>query len=165
MRPTLRSLIFWAFLVWACVVLGGSLYEAIAVWPLVASDPPRSLAATNQVLAVPARAGMFFWSAATPGLGLVALAALLTSFGSPGRRMTWHVASIVLLLIVVAVTFLYFRPTIISLVTDHGGGQPDDQVAAQMRRWVMLNWVRVAAVILSVGMAVRALQPEPSAAN
>jgi hypothetical protein len=157
MRSILTSLTFWVFVVWSCVVLGGGLYEAVAVWPLVASDPPRSLAAANQVLAVPARAGMFFWSWATPGLGLVALAALLTSFGTPRRYMTWRIASTVLLLVSVAATLLYFRPTIISLVVGQGGGQPDDLIAAQMRLWVILNWVRVAAVAASIGMGVRAL--------
>jgi hypothetical protein len=157
MRSILTSLTFWVFVVWSCVVLGGSLYEAVAVWPLVASDPPRSLAATNQVLAVPGRAGMFFWSWATPGLGLVALASLLTSFGTPRPHMTWRVASTVLLLVAVAATLLYFRPTIISLVVDHGGGRPDDEIAAQMRRWVMFNWVRVTALAVSVGIGVRAL--------
>lgn len=157
MRSILTSLTFWAFVIWACVVLGGSLYEAVAVWPLVASDPPRSLAATNQVLAVPARAGMFFWSWATPGLGLIALAALLTSSGTPRPQMTWRIASTVLLLVAVAATLLYFRPTIISLVVGHGGGQPDNLVAAKMRQWVMLNWVRVAALAVSLGMGVRAL--------
>ncbi len=157
MRSILTSLTFWVFLVWSCVVLGGGLYESVAVWPLVAADPPRSLAATNQVLAVPERAGMFFWSWATPGLGLVGLAALLTSFGTPRPHMTWRIASTVLMLVAVAATFLYFRPTIISLVVDHGGGQSDDEVAAQMRRWVMLNWVRATATAVSIGMGVRAL--------
>ena len=157
MRSILTSLTIWVFVVWSCVVLGGSLYEAIAVWPLVASDPPRSLAATNQALAVPGRAGMFFWSWATPGLGLVALAALLTSFGTPRPNMTWRIASTVLLLIAVAATLLYFRPTIISLVVEHGGGRPDDEIAAQMRRWVVLNWVRITTLAVSVGMGVRAL--------
>ena len=157
MRSILTSLTFWVFLVWSCVVLGGGLYEAVAVWPLVAADPPRSLAATNQVLAVAGRAGMFFWSWATPGLGLVGLAALLTSFGAPRPHMTWRIASTMLLLVAVAATLLYFRPTIISLVVDHGGGQPDDEIAAQMRRWVMLNWVRIMAAAVSIGMAVRAL--------
>jgi hypothetical protein len=157
MRSILTSVTFWVFVVWSCVVLGGSLYEAIAVWPLVASDPPRTLAATNQVLAVPDRAGMFFWSWATPGLGLVALVSLLTSFGTPRPHITWRIASTVLLLIVVAATLLYFRPTIIGLVVGHGGGRPDDEIAAQMHQWVMLNWVRVTAVAVSVAMGMRAL--------
>ncbi len=157
MRSILTSLTFWVFLVWSCVVLGGSLYEAVAVWPLVAADPPRSLAATNQVLAVAGRAGMFFWSWATPGLGLVGLAALLTSFGTPRPHMTWRIASTMLMLVAVAATLLYFRPTIISLVVGHGGGQPDDEIAAQMRRWVMLNWVRITALAVSIGMGMRAL--------
>jgi hypothetical protein len=157
MRSILTSLTFWVFLVWSCIVLGGGLYEAVAVWPLVAADPPRSLAATNQVLAVAGRAGMFFWSWATPVLGLVGLAALLTSFGTPRPQRTWRIASTVLLLAAVAATLLYFRPTIIRLVVDHGGGQPDDEVAAQMRRWVVLNWLRITAVAVSIGMGVRAL--------
>jgi len=83
MRSTLTSLTFRAFVLCSCFVLGAGLYEATTVWPLVAADPPRSLAATNQVLDVGKRAGMFFWSWATPGLGLVALVALFTSFGTP----------------------------------------------------------------------------------
>ena len=126
MRSILTSLTFWFFLVWSCVVLGGSLYESAAVWTLIAADLPRSLAATNQALAVPERAGMLFWSWATPGLGLVGLVALLTSFGVPQPDRTWRIASIVLMLVVVAATFLYFRPTIIGLVVGHGGGLPDD---------------------------------------
>jgi hypothetical protein len=50
-----------------------------------------------------------------------------------------------------------FRPTIISLVVGQGGGQPDNLIVAKMRLWVMLNWVRVAAVAVSIGMGVRAL--------
>jgi hypothetical protein len=157
MRSTLPSLAIWVFLVWTCIVFGGGLYEAVAVWPLVAADPPRSLAATNQVLAVAGRAGMFFWSWATPLLGLVGLAALLTSFGTSRPHRTWRIASTVLLLAAVAATLLYFRPIIITLVVDHGGGQPDDEIAAQMHQWVMLNWVRIAAVAVSIGMGVRAL--------
>jgi hypothetical protein len=157
MRSILTSLTFLLFLAWSCVVLGGSLYEAVAVWPLVASHPPESLAVTNQVLAVAERAGMFFWSTATPGLGLVALAALLTSFASPRPDMTWRIASTALVLIVIAATLLYFRPTIIRLVTGHGGGQPDEEIAAQMRQWVLFNWVRISALVVSVGMALGAL--------
>jgi hypothetical protein len=157
MRSILISLTFWVFLVWSCVVLGGSRFVTVTVWPLVASDPPRSLAATNQVLAVAGRAGMFFWSWATPGLGLVGLAALLTSFGVPQPQRTWRIASAGLLLIVIAATLLYFRPTIIGLVVGHGGGLPDDVIVAQMRQWVMLNWMRDALLAVSIGMGVRGL--------
>jgi hypothetical protein len=157
MRSIFISLTFRVFLVWTCIVLGGALYEAVAVWPLVAADPPRSLAATNQVLAVAGRAGMFFWSWATPGAGLVGLAALVTSVGTPRPHTIWRMASTLLLLLVVAWTLLYFRPTIVSLVVGHGGGQPDDVIAAQMRRWVLLNWVRIAATAVSIVMGACAL--------
>lgn len=157
MRSTLASPIFCVFVIWSCLVLGGSLYEATAVWPLVASDPPRTLAATNPVLAVPSRAGMFFWSWVTPVLGLVALAALLTSFGTPRPRSTWRIASAALVLVAVAATLLYFRPTIVSLVVDGGGGRTADEIAADMHRWVMLNWLRVVTLAASIVIGARAL--------
>jgi hypothetical protein len=53
--------------------------------------------------------------------------------------MIWRIASTGVLLIAVASTFLDFRPGIIDLVANHGGGQPDDVIVAQMRRWVMLK--------------------------
>ena len=103
------------------------------------------------------RAGMFFWSWATPGLGLVGLAALVTSFGVPQPQRNWRIASASLLLIVIAATLLYFRPTIIGLVVGHGGGLPDDVIAAQIRRWVRLNWMRDSVLAVSIGLGVRAL--------
>jgi hypothetical protein len=157
MRSILPPLTMWVFVVWSCFILGGSVYEAVVVMPLFTSDPPRSLAADSPLRVVLKRAGMFFWSTATPGLGLVALAALLTSFSTPQPQMTWRIASTGLLLIVLAVTLLYFKPAIVNLVVHHGGGRPDAVIAAQMRRWVTLNWVRVAAVAVSIGMGVRAL--------
>jgi hypothetical protein len=157
MRSILTALTIWLFVVCSCFALGAGLYEAVTVWPLVAADPTRSLAATNQVLAVVERAGLFFWSWATPGLGLIGLAALLTSSGTPRPHKTWRIASTVLMLIATTATLLYFRPTIIRLVVDHGGGWPADEIADQMHRWVMLNWVRVTAVGVSAGMGVRAL--------
>jgi Domain of unknown function (DUF1772) len=159
MQSIFAPLTFRIFVVWSCLILGSSLYESVVVFPLIASNPPQSLAATNQVLAVPQRAGMSFWSWATPILGAVALAALLTSFGSPRPQMVWRIASASLVLMVVAATLLYFRPTIISLVINHGGGQPDDVIAAQMHRWVVLNWLRLASMAVSIGMAVRGFLP------
>lgn len=157
MRSSLSPLTLWVFVVWSCIILGAGLYEAVVVMPLIACDLPRSLATASPLLVVSERAGMYFWSTATPGLGLVALAALLTGFGTPRPHMIWRIASTALLLIVVAATLLYFRPAIVNLVVHHGGGQPDDEIAARMHRWVMLNWVRVAATAVSVGMGVRAL--------
>jgi hypothetical protein len=157
MRAILTPLTMWVFVVWSCFILGGSIYEAVVVMPLLASDPPRSLAAGSPLLVVLKRAGTFFWSTATPGLGLVAIAALLTSFSTPQPQMTWRIASTGLLLIVLAVTLLYFKPAIVNLVVHHGGGQPEDVITAQLRRWIMLNWVRIAAVAVSIGTGMRAL--------
>jgi len=157
MRLILASVTFWLFVVWSCFILGAGVYEALVVEPFWAGAAPTSLMASNPLLVVPERAGMVFWSTVTPGLGLVALAALLTSFGTPRPHMTWRIASTGLALFTILVTAVYFVPTIIKMVAHHGGGLPDDVVVAEVKRWVVLNWFRVAAMVVSIGMGIRAL--------
>jgi hypothetical protein len=93
----------------------------------------------------------------TPVLGIVALAAFLTSFGLPQKEMIWRLAGTGLLLIMTVVTLAYFRPSIINMVIHHGAGRPADALAADAKMWVALNWVRIAAVAASLGIGLRAL--------
>ena len=74
--------------------------------------------------------------------------------------MTWRIASTGPFLIALVATLLNFKPAIVNLVVHHGGGQPEDVIAAQMRRWVMLNWVRIVAVAVSIAMGAR-VAPAP----
>ncbi|MGH9620159.1 MAG: DUF1772 domain-containing protein [Candidatus Acidiferrales bacterium] len=171
MRLRLSSLALWAFVLGTAFILGAGLYETLVVVPFWADDAPRSLLANNPLLRVQIRAGRFFWSSATPILGLLALAALLTSFGLPRRQMAWRLSATVLLLITTMVTLLYFRPSVINMVVYHGAGQTGDALASAARLWVSLNWLRIAAVAASLCLGLRTLvlpasrrAPEPSLA-
>jgi len=82
-------------------------------------------------LRVPVRAGHVFWPFFTPALGLIALLALVTSFGTPPRHLAWPVAASRLLLMVSIATLVYFRPAIIGIVVDHGAGRTPEAGAAE----------------------------------
>lgn len=157
MYSTLSSFTLWAFVLAATFLLGAGLYEELVVVPFWAADAPRSLFEGNPLLRVQIRAGHVFWSTITPGVALLAIAALLTSFGLPPRQMLWRIGSTGLLLIVTAATLAYFRPSAINLVVHHGAGRPADMIAAAARTWSSLNWLRIAGVTVSLGMGVRAL--------
>jgi hypothetical protein len=93
----------------------------------------------------------------TPGLGIVAVAAFLTSFGMPQKEMIWRLAGTGLFLVMTIATLVYFRPSIINMVVHHGAGRSGDALATGAQMWVALNWLRIAVVAASLGMGLRAL--------
>lgn len=71
--------------------------------------------------------------------------------------MAWRAAATGLLVMVSIATLAYFRPALIGMIVHHGAGCAPESLATEARRWVALNWVRVAAVAASLAMGVRAL--------
>lgn len=151
------SLTLWIFIIGTGFILGAGLYEMLVVVPFWAGNAPQSLMDGNPFLRVPIRSGQVFWPVVTPGLGIVAIAAFLTSFGRPRKEMLWRLAGTGLFLVMTIVTLAYFRPSIIDMVVHHGAGQSGNALAAEAKMWVALNWLRIAAVAASLGMGLRAL--------
>ena len=50
---------------------------------------------------------------------------------------------------VVVWTLVYFRPTIERLLEAGGGNTPAERLQSEARRWIPLNWIRVAMVAVS----------------
>lgn len=146
----------WIFVIGSGFILGAGIYEAVVVVPFWANGAPQSLMADNPLLRVPIRAGEAFWSVVTPALAIIALAALLTSFGTAHLHMVWRLAGTGLFLLTAIVTLTYFRPSVIQMV-HHGAGRMNQELVADAKRWVVLNWFRIGAVAASLAMGVRAL--------
>lgn len=152
----LSSVTLWIFVIGSGFILGAGIYEAVVVVPFWANGAPQSLMADNPLLRVPIRAGEAFWSVVTPALAIIALAALLTSFGTAHLHMVWRLAGTGLFLLTAIVTLTYFRPSVIQMV-HHGAGRMNQELVADAKRWVVLNWFRIGAVAASLAMGVRAL--------
>ena len=92
MRP-IAALSLWLFVIGTSLILGAGLYESLVVVPFWSAGAPASLAEGNPLLQVHMRAGQVFWQYFTPALGLIAVLALLTSFGAPPRHLAWRLAA------------------------------------------------------------------------
>lgn len=154
---SISSVTLWLFIVGTAFILGAGVYETLVVVPFWSNGAPASLSEANPLLQVQIRAGYAFWQYYTPALALIALLALLTSFGAPARHLAWRLAATGMLILVSIGTLAYFRPVVIQMVVNHGAGRGPEALAAEARRWVGLNWVRIGAVAASLAMGIRAL--------
>lgn len=154
---SIASITLWVFVIGTALILGAALYEELVVVPFWSADAPASLAEGNPLLQVHIRAGHVFWQNFTPALGLIAVVALVTGFGTSPRHLAWRLAATGLLLVVSVATLVYFRPVLIGMIVNHGAGLTPEALAAEAHRWVALDWVRIIAVAASLAMGIRAL--------
>lgn len=135
----------WLFVIALGLDLGAGIYEARVVVPLWAEGVPETLAAGNPYGRVAVTAGIHFWAYLTSIVAVLSVVALVFGVIAPEPRRKWQIFSAVAELTVVAMTLLYFRPTLVMLFLGHGAGLSASAIAATVGRWVM--WSRVPIVI------------------
>jgi hypothetical protein len=151
---TLYATVLWVYAALASLVLGASVYESVVVHPAWSRKPPESfvgfIGAPVSRMNIPA-----FWAPVAPLYALSALGALGAALreGSAGVPLVVSAACAVS---GVAWTLVYFRPTITRFLETRGGNTPAERLRADARRWVWLNWIRVAMVAVSWWGALRA---------
>jgi Domain of unknown function (DUF1772) len=151
---TLYAPVLWLYAVMASLVLGASVYEIVVVHPAWSRKPPESFVgfggASISRINIPA-----FWVPVAPLYALSGLGALVValSAGSPAVPLIVSAACAVS---AVAWTLVYFRPTIGRFLEAGGGNTPAERLQAEVRRWILLNWIRVAMVAVSWWGALRA---------
>ena len=162
---SIAQIFLWLFVIALGIELGAGLYETLVVMPLWAAAPPDSVIAYYQHNAANPQfalnAGGRFWMLATPLVGLLAIATLLSGLRTPFEHRKWRIIGTVLALIVVVFTFIWFVPNIIRLTGESVMQMNPDEVSSLTNWWVRLNWVR--AVLYSAGWlaALRALSIPP----
>jgi len=144
---TLYATFLWLYAVMASVVLGASVYESLVVHPAWSRKPPESfvgfMGAPVSRMNIPA-----FWIPAAPLYALTGIGALAVALwaGSPPVPLIVSAACAVS---VVVGTVVYFRPTIGRFLESGGGDAPAERLQSDVRRWILLNWIRVAMVAVS----------------
>lgn len=158
---SITQIFLWLFVVAVGIELGAGLYETFVIVPLWAGSPPDSVFefvrhnAANPQLAI--NAGGRFWIFATPTVGLLSIATLLTSFRTNPVHRKWRVAGAGLVLFIVALTFAWFVPNIIFLQSKDVLTQNPAEIARLTNLWVALNWMRAVIYITGWLFALRAL--------
>jgi hypothetical protein len=147
----------WLFVIALGLDLGAGLYEARIVVPLWAGGVPETLAAGNPYGRVAIDAGIRFWAHMTSAVALFAILALVFGFRAPAAPRAWRSFAAVAELGAVAMTLLYFRPTLVRLFMGHGAGMSAEVIASTVKRWVMWSNVRIAISLVAWCAALRAL--------
>jgi hypothetical protein len=137
--------------------LGAGIYEATVVVPLWAEGVPQTLASGNPYGRVAVNAGIHFWAYMTSIVAVLALVTLVFALVAPVPRRPWQLFSAVAELAAVAMTLLYFRPTLVRLFLGHGAGLSAAAVVLTVRRWVMWSRVRIVISFVAWCAALRAL--------
>jgi hypothetical protein len=151
---TLYATVLWLYAVMASLVFGASVYESLVVHPAWSRKPPESfvgfVGAPIGRMDIPA-----FWKPVAPLYALSGLAALVVALraGTPAAPVIVSAACAVA---TVAWTLVYFRPTIVRFLEAGGGNTPAERLGSEARRWILLNWIRVALVAVSWWGALRA---------
>jgi len=143
----LTTAVLWFYGLMASLVLGASVYETLVVHPAWSRKPPESLRGFSDPpvsrMNIP-----LFWKPVAPLYALSALAALGTAFLA-GRQGVALFVSAACAVIGVGWTLRYFRPTIERFLLSSGGDAPAERLQREVRRWIGLNWIRVALVAVS----------------
>lgn len=147
----------WLFVVALGLDLGAGLYEARIVVPLWARGVPETLAAGNPYGRVAIDAGLRFWAYMTSAVALFSILALVFGFRTPAPQRGWRTFAALAELGTVAMTLLYFRPTLVRLFMGHGDGLSTDAIGSTVRRWVMWSNVRIVVSLVAWCAALRAL--------
>ena len=144
---TLQTASLWFYSAMASLVFGATVYEALVVHPAWSRKPPESFVA---FMGTPVgRMNIAaFWIPVAPLFALSALA----SVGAAAMQGTLNpmlLASAACAVTAVAWTLIYFRPRVASFLEQQGGNAPAERLQAEARRWIVLNWIRVALVAVS----------------
>lgn len=143
----LYATVLWLYAAMASLVFGASAYEGLVVHPAWSRKPPESFTAFMGEpvgrMNMPA-----FWKRVAP---LYALSGLVTWavalwVGNPTVPLTVSAACAVA---VVVWTLVYFRPTLERFLEAGGGNTPTERLQSEARRWILLNWIRVAVVAVA----------------
>ena len=119
-------------------VLGGAVYEHIAVVPKWSAAPPRSLSMFQGEYGLHAE---YFWMAIHPVTLLLLIGALITNWKNSRRQNILIVLGTYFLILVI--TSIYFVPELISITQTPYQDTVDESLVARSSQWEMLSIIRM----------------------
>lgn len=138
------------------VLNGGGLYEEIIIAPVWSASPPTSLALIQEPNGLTL---IDFWIPFHIGANIFLIIALILNWQTYKLRSYLLVVLCIYLIIRVA-TFAYFAPEIIAFENTFAEGPDDPELAARVKRWIMLSWFRTIGEIgINIILLMAIIQP------
>jgi len=149
------KILLWLFVLNLGIGLGAGLYESriqVPQW-LVQVEPGRYR--WDRAAAVASNVGLRFWAFVTTGpLTLLTLATLGALWWAPPAVRTWWLAAALIVLCERAMTFGYFIPTMIRLMSEGAYSQPE--AVAKALTWAKAGYLRHALNLFGLLAAMKA---------
>jgi len=128
------------------VVIGAAIYEHVAVVPQWAAAPPASLSMFQGQYGLKPEP---FWMAVHPVTLLLLAASLILSWKTKRRKNI--LITLVSYVLILAITFIYFVPELLSITGTAYSADVDSSLARRAGLWETLSLVRLATlVVLSI---------------
>lgn len=140
---TLRTLILVLASISFCIVIGGAVYEHLAIVPTWSAAVPASLTMFQGEYAIaPGR----FWIPIHPVTILLLLMALIVNWPTPRRKFI--LTTVTGYVMVLIATFLFFVPELMALTQSAYSTVVDVDLTRRAKTWEMLSLVRLAFMVL-----------------
>ena len=153
-RNYLGQSFLWGHIIFAAVILGGSIYEMRVINSVWSASLPESLSFMRnpQYSVNPGR----FWALVGGPPILFLLGALIFNWQSRRRRYLILV-SFLCILINALTTALYFIPTLMIMFSPDGGGRSGAELTAMGNNWILGTWGRMTLLLVSLVVSVWAM--------
>ncbi|MFZ6000561.1 MAG: hypothetical protein ACOYW3_08610 [Bacteroidota bacterium] len=148
-RLTIGDFILLLLTLLYAMMLGGGMYEQLNITPKIAAAPPQSLAMMQGPYGFnPIK----FWVLFRPITILLFVIGLGVNWKNTSRRKLIGVAFLIDSFST-ASTFLYFAPET-DLITSipYSTTEVNEVIQARAQRWMNLNWLRIGAFVVAVGL-------------
>ena len=161
----MRHWILFAYVVATGIETGAALFASVVVFPVWTASPEVVITWKPEMPYYMQEGDFFmFASSMTIVLALAVVIVYARRRGSSSAR-PWALASALTFLLLAAVTGAYFLPEQDRLHGDAGAALPRAEVAAALERFVELNWIRQALLVVAFIAAVHALGLSYRSAN
>lgn len=135
-----------------CLIIGAGIYEHFTVWPVVFSEPPKSLTMFQGDYALPAES---FWKFVHP----LTLVLLLTALGLNWKteRKKYILITLITYAIALIVTFIYYVPELKSIIETPFATTVDAALQKRGSLWITLSKVRLTFIVASAFVLISGL--------
>lgn len=145
--PRISSVFLWLWVINLGIAFGAGQYESRIVVPQWLTALPGASYQWNAEAARQANVGLEFWIFVTTiPLTALTLVNLFLAFRSRGRMRRYWIGAASVALVERLLTFLYFIPTMVRLMS---GDLPNVEAVALAQQWIRFNTLRHIIPVLS----------------
>jgi len=141
---TSKNLVYVLACISFCLIIGAGIYEHVTVWPVAFSEPPKSLTMFQGDYALPAAT---FWSFVHPVTLVLLLVTLVLNWKT--ERKKYILFTLVIYIIAVIATFIYYVPEIKSIIGTPYATTVDAALQKRGSLWITLSKVRLIFIFVS----------------